>query len=91
MNKWKTEVKKNTLVPIYNESFQFDVSGLNIRNVSLEIWVMDYDRFSRNDKMGVVYVGANSPRKLVVITGWRLSVPLSTRPVTGTQLFLTLT
>jgi hypothetical protein len=64
MNKWKTEVKKNTLVPIYNESFQFDVSGLDIRNVSLEIWVMDYDWFSRNDKMGVVYVGANSPQEV---------------------------
>jgi synaptotagmin-1 len=64
MNKWKTEVKKNTLVPIYNESFQFDVSGLNIRNVSLEVWVMDYDWFSRNDKMGVVYVGANSPQEV---------------------------
>ena len=64
MNKWKTVVKKNTLVPIYNESFQFDMSGMDIKNVSLEIWVMDYDWFSRNDKMGVVYVGANSPQEV---------------------------
>ena len=64
VNKWKTEVKKNTLVPIYNESFQFDVSGMDIRSVSLEIWIMDYDWFSRNDKMGVVYVGANSPQEV---------------------------
>jgi hypothetical protein len=64
VHKWKTEVKKNTLVPIYNESFQFDVSGMDIRNVSLEVWVMDYDWFSRNDKMGVVYVGANSPQEV---------------------------
>ena len=64
LNKWKTEVKKNTLVPIYNESFQFDLSGLDMRSVSLEIWIMDYDWFSRNDKMGVVYVGANSPQEV---------------------------
>lgn len=64
VTKWKTEVKKNTLVPIYNESFQFDISGMDIRQVSLEIWVMDYDWFSRNDKMGVVYVGANSPQEV---------------------------
>ena len=64
MNKWKTEVKKNTLVPIYNELFQFDVSGMDVRSVSLEIWVMDYDWFSRNDKMGVVYVGGNSPQEV---------------------------
>ena len=60
INKWKTEVKKNTLVPIYNESFQFDMCGMDMRNVRLELWVMDYDWFSRNDKMGVVYVGVNS-------------------------------
>ena len=64
VSKWKTEVKKNTLVPIYNESFQFDISGMDIKQVSLEIWIMDYDWFSRNDKMGVVYVGANSPQEV---------------------------
>ena len=64
VHKWKTAVKKNTLVPIYNESFQFDISEMDIREVCLEIWVMDYDWFSRNDKMGVVYVGVNSPQEV---------------------------
>ena len=62
--KWKTSVKKNTLVPIYNENFQFDTTNMDIRHVSLEIWVMDYDWFSRNDKMGVVYIGLNSPQEV---------------------------
>ena len=57
--KWKTSTKKNTLLPIFNETFVFDVSGMNVRDITMEIAVMDYDRFSRNDIMGTVHIGEN--------------------------------
>lgn len=58
MKKWKSTVKKNTLTPVFNESFHFDISKeMNISDVHLEVLVMDYDRLSRNDIMGVILLG----------------------------------
>lgn len=55
--KWKTSVKRNSLTPVFNESFQFNISEMDVSDISLEFVVMDYDRFSRNDLIGVAYVG----------------------------------
>lgn len=61
-SKWKTKVKKNTLNPVFNESFQFSIpkTGINLKDVSLDLVVMDYDRFSRDDRMGFVTIGEQS-------------------------------
>ena len=59
--KWKSKVKRNTLIPVFNESFQFDLSEMNVKEVAMEILMMDYDRFSRNDVVGVVYIGEQVP------------------------------
>ena len=59
--KWKSTVKKNTLTPIFNESFLFEISkGMNISDVNLEVFLMDYDRFSRNDIVGMIILGEKS-------------------------------
>ena len=58
-DKWKSSIKRHTLVPIFNEMFQFNMSSTDPLDVALEIYVMDYDRFSRNDAMGVVLIGSN--------------------------------
>ena len=58
--KWKTCVKKNTLLPVFNEPFQFDISAMDMEEVSLQLWVMDRDRLIKNTRMGLVHVGANS-------------------------------
>lgn len=57
--KWKSSVKKNTLVPIYNEQFQFDVTDMNIQDIVLDITVIDFDRLGRNDLMGVIKIGSD--------------------------------
>ena len=61
--KWKSTVKKNTLAPIFNESFLFEISkDVNIlSDVHLEeVFLMDYDRFSRNDIVGMITLGEKS-------------------------------
>lgn len=56
--KWKSTVKKNTLAPVFNEPFHFDISkGVSISDVHLEVLLMDYDRFSRDDVIGVILLG----------------------------------
>ena len=59
VHKWKTSVKKNTLIPVYNEPFKFDLSRMDVKDVTLEAIVMDYDRFGRNDIIGMVTLGSN--------------------------------
>ena len=56
-------MKKNTLIPAFNESFVFDVAMMNPSGISLEVLVMDYDRFSANDLVGVIIIGENSPHE----------------------------
>ena len=58
--KWKSTIKKKTLVPIYNEQFQFDVTEMEISYIRLEVSVMDYDRLGRNDLMGSFTLGEGS-------------------------------
>ncbi len=59
IGKWKSSIKRNTLIPVYNEVFQFDVLGKDINEMLMEVFVMDYDRFSRNDAMGEVKFGSS--------------------------------
>ena len=58
--KWKTSTKKGTLAPVFNELFQFDVSNMQIKDVTLQLVLMDFDRFVRNDRMGTIQIGDNS-------------------------------
>lgn len=54
---WRTSVKRNTLTPIFNESFQFDVSEMDMNSITLEAVVMDFDRFSHSDQIGLTLIG----------------------------------
>lgn len=55
--KWKSTVKRNTLSPVYNESFHFQVNHLEIAEVTLQVTVMNSDRIGRSHPMGVVLIG----------------------------------
>ena len=57
--KWKTSIQKKTHLPVFNESCLFDISDMNIEDLSMEIVLLDYDRFSRNDVTGVVELGSS--------------------------------
>ena len=60
MDKWKSSVKRKTLIPVYNEAFQFDILGKDINDLVLEVLMMDYDRFSKNDMVGKVVLGGTA-------------------------------
>ncbi len=59
LHKWKSSVQRNTLLPIFNESFEFEVFGLDLRRVTLQAMVMEYVWFGRDDHVGTVLIGEN--------------------------------
>ncbi|ESN99022.1 synaptotagmin 7a [Helobdella robusta] len=60
VEKKKTVVIEKCLNPTFNESFVFDVPYEKIRQTSLVVSVMDYDRMGRNEKIGQVVLGSKS-------------------------------
>ena len=60
MEKKKTMVKEKTLNPVFNETFAFVVTYDRIRQASLVVSVMDYDRMGRNELIGQLVLGAKS-------------------------------
>ena len=63
-SKWKTSIKKQSVNPVFNETFSFDISRLNLECITLHFTVMDHDRFSRNAVIGAVSVGSDVPEDL---------------------------
>jgi len=60
VEKKKTMIKEKTLNPEYNETFAFVVTYDHIRQASLVLSVMDYDRMGRNEPIGQLVLGAKS-------------------------------
>ena len=63
VNKWKSATKRGTIAPVFNEAFEFNITGMDPKDVNIEVFVMDHDRFRRNDILGMVYLGANAPNE----------------------------
>ena len=66
LQKCKSSVKKRTLNPKYNESFQFSWDGRD----RLMLEVFDKDQFSKDDHMGVAEVSLSDLLEGKDITGW---------------------
>lgn len=60
IEKKKTEIKEKTLNPVFNETFSYSVPYERIRQTSLVISVMDYDRMGRNEAIGQIILGTKS-------------------------------
>jgi len=77
--KKKTSVKMGNLNPYYNESFVFIVEQEQLRRVSLEMVVADYDRIGSSDPIGRVELGYN--RKGLELKHWKEMVENPRRPI----------
>ena len=81
IDKKKTQIKRRTLNPVWNEVFTFDVPIDKIRDITFVFTVMDFDRILSNEAIGQVNIGyrtagtslkhwtemLNSPRKPVAM------------------------
>jgi len=88
-SKWKSTIKKNTLLPVFNEPFQFDISNLNIQDISLEFVVMDYDRFSKDSIVGHVQVGPSAKEEMGR-THWEELISSPNQPISRWHTILSL-
>lgn len=77
--KKKTSVKMGNLNPYYNESFVFIVEQEQLRRVSLELVVADYDRIGSSDPIGRVQLGYS--RKGLELKHWKEMVENPRRPI----------
>ena len=59
LSKLKTSTKKGTCNPIFNELFEIDLSSMNleVEDLQLDLFVMNYDRLGHNTVMGGVLFG----------------------------------
>lgn len=60
VEKKKTSIKMRTLNPVYNESFMFEIQWDKIREASIEVTCMDFDKLGRNEMIGKVLLGSKS-------------------------------
>ena len=60
IEKKKTEIIEKNLNPVFEETFMFTVPYERIRQTSLVISVMDYDRMGRNEPIGQLILGNKS-------------------------------
>lgn len=59
-HKWKSSIKKQCLTPVFNEPFEFDILNMTVDSMSIELIIMDYDRFSRDTVVGTVEIGSKA-------------------------------
>lgn len=52
--KYETKIIRNTLNPVYNETFLFNIPFNELQSKTLMLVVFDYDRLSKDDKMGQI-------------------------------------
>ena len=57
LKKWRSETRLNTLSPVFNEPFRFNIEDMDVNNFFMQLVVMDYDRFTQDDVIGVVHIG----------------------------------
>ena len=60
VEKKKTSIKMRTLNPVYNESFMFEIPWDRIREASIAVTCMDFDKLGRNEMIGRILLGSKS-------------------------------
>ncbi|XP_037307334.2 rabphilin-3A isoform X1 [Pungitius pungitius] len=77
-NKLETKIKRKNLNPHWNETFLFEGFPYEkVRERTLYLQVLDYDRFSRNDPIGEVSIPLNKVELGQIKTFWKELKPCS--------------
>ncbi|XP_056631269.1 synaptotagmin-C-like [Diorhabda sublineata] len=63
----KTKIKKDTLNPVFNQAFVFEISKQQINDVTFVLRILDHDRVSKHDVMGYVVTG---PKYIISKNHW---------------------
>ena len=79
VEKKKTTIKIKTRNAVFNESFIFNVTMDKIRETSLLVSVMDYDKLTSNDTIGHVLLGRKSGP--MEVKHWNEMLTKSRQPV----------
>ncbi|KHJ95082.1 C2 domain protein [Oesophagostomum dentatum] len=58
--KYETKIIRNSLNPVYNETFLFTLPFNELQSKTLLLTVYDYDRLSKDDKMGQLSIPLES-------------------------------
>ena len=81
IEKKKTEIHEKNLNPVFEETFMFTVPYERIRQTSLVVSVMDYDRMGRNEPIGQLILG-NKSGVMEVRESWCVGLlPLYKQPI----------
>lgn len=57
---WTSSVKNRTASPVYNEPFQFDITGMDINDISLKVTVYDHHKVRKATVIGKAVLGHTS-------------------------------
>ncbi|XP_037086955.1 synaptotagmin 1-like [Pollicipes pollicipes] len=69
--KHETKVQKNTLNPVFNQTFTFKMPYADVINKTLVFAIFDFDRFSKHDQIGEVQLPLCNVDLANVIEEWR--------------------
>uniref|UniRef100_A0A0N5BP80 C2 domain-containing protein n=1 Tax=Strongyloides papillosus TaxID=174720 RepID=A0A0N5BP80_STREA len=54
--KFETKIKRNNLNPVFDETFLFNIPFNELYNMTLHLLVYDFDRISKDDRMGQLLI-----------------------------------
>ena len=81
----KTKTQMNNKNPVFGDTFRFQLPVSSIPNKTIVLHVMDYDKFSRDDKVGEVQIPLNRLDLSKVVQEWRQLGQITTKPPTPSR------
>ena len=69
--KYETKIKRKTLNPVYNEKFHFEVGFSELASRSLMLVIYDFDRMSKDDRIGQLRIPLSSVDLGAELHEWR--------------------
>ena len=81
----KTKTQMNNKNPVFGDTFRFQLPVSSIPNKTIVLHVMDYDKFTRDDKVGEVQIPLNRLDLSKVVQEWRQLGQITTKPPTPSR------